>query len=203
MARVRLSSSARADRASAARRSRKLSGWGIQGDDKHGSETRPRLRFYDNLDATTLDLAFAGLDLKTTRFVVTSKSGGTPETLVQVIAALDAVREAGLADRIPELFLGLTEPAVSGKANGLRALCEHFGIPVLDHDPGIGGRFSVLTNVGLLPALARGLDVERCGKARRVSSRRCSTGAPLQNLRRRSAPLSPLGSPRSAACAPT
>ena len=136
------------------------SGWGIQGDDKHGSEARPRLRFYDNLDATTLDLAFAGLDLKTTRFVVTSKSGVTPETLVQVIAALDAVREAGLADRIPELFLGLTEPAVSGKANGLRALCEHFNIPVLDHDPGIGGRFSVLSNVGLLPALARGLDVE-------------------------------------------
>ena len=136
------------------------SGWGVQGDDKHGSEARPRLRFYDNLDATTLDLAFAGLDLKTTRFVVTSKSGATPETLVQVIAALDAVREAGLADRIPELFLGLTEPAVSGKANGLRALCEHFNIPVLDHDPGIGGRFSVLSNVGLLPALARGLDVE-------------------------------------------
>ena len=137
-----------------------LSGWGIQGDDKHGSETRPRLRLYDNLDATTLDLAFASLDLKTTRFVVTSKSGGTPETSVQIIAALDAVREAGLADRIPELFLGLTEPAVGGRTNGLRALCEHFGIPVLDHDPGIGGRFSGLTNVGLLPALARGLDVE-------------------------------------------
>ena len=31
---------------------------------------------------------------------------------------------------------------------------------MLDHDPGIGGRFSGLTNVGLLPALARGLDVE-------------------------------------------
>ena len=137
-----------------------LSGWGIQGDDKHGSEARPRLRFYDNLDAATLDLAFAGLDLKTTRFVAISKSGGTPETLVQVIAALDAVRQAGLEDRIPELFLALTEPAVQGKVNGLRALCEHFGIPTLDHDPGIGGRFSALTNVGLLPALARGLDVE-------------------------------------------
>jgi glucose-6-phosphate isomerase len=38
-------------------------------------------------------------------------------------------------------------------------LCETFGIPTLDHDPNIGGRFSALTNVGLLPALARGLDV--------------------------------------------
>jgi glucose-6-phosphate isomerase len=136
-----------------------LGGWGIPGDDKHGSEERPRTRFYDNLDARTLELALASLDLKTARFVVISKSGATPETLVQVSAAIEAVRQAGLASRIPELFLVVTEPAVKGKANGLRALAEHFSIPVLDHDPNIGGRFSGLTNVGLLPALARGLDV--------------------------------------------
>src|SRR6478736_9878714 len=78
-----------------------LGGWGIPGDDKHGSESRPRTRFYDNLDARTLELSLAGLDLKTSRFVVISKSGGTPETLVQVISAIDAVRKAGLAERIP------------------------------------------------------------------------------------------------------
>jgi glucose-6-phosphate isomerase len=136
-----------------------LGGWGIPGDEKHGSEERPRTRFYDNLDARTLDLALSGLDLKSARFVVISKSGGTPETLVQISAALDAVRQAGLTSRIPELFLAVTEPAATGKANGLRALAEHFSIPVLDHDPNVGGRFSGLTNVGLLPALARGLDV--------------------------------------------
>jgi glucose-6-phosphate isomerase len=136
-----------------------LGGWGIPGDDKHGSETRPRTRFYDNLDARTLELALAGLDLKTTRFIVISKSGGTPETLVQALAAIDAVRQAGLADRIPELFLAVTERNTAGAANGLRAFCDSYGIPVLDHDPRIGGRFSALTNVGLLPALARGLDV--------------------------------------------
>jgi glucose-6-phosphate isomerase len=136
-----------------------LGGWAIPGDDKHGSEARPRTRFYDNLDARTLEGALSGFDLKTTRFVVISKSGGTPETLVQAIAALDAVREAGLADRIPELFLAVTEPKSAGTKNGLRELCESFSIPTLDHDPNIGGRFSGLTNVGLLPALARGLDV--------------------------------------------
>ena len=135
-----------------------LGGWGIPGDDKHGSETRPRTRFYDNLDARTLEFSLAGLDLKTSRFVVISKSGGTPETLVQVTSALDAVRKAGFEERIPELFLAVTEPATKGTKNGLRALCESFSIPTLDHDPNIGGRFSGLTNVGLLPALARGLD---------------------------------------------
>ena len=103
-----------------------LGGWGIPGDDKHGSEARPRTRFYDNLDARTLELSLAGLDLKTSRFIVISKSGGTPETIVQVTSALDAVRKAGLEDRIPELFLAVTEPAAPGKTNGLRALMRGF-----------------------------------------------------------------------------
>lgn len=135
-----------------------LAGWNIPGGAAPEQMKRPRTRFYDNLDGATLAGSLAQLNLATTRFVLTSKSGGTSETLAQGIAALQAVKAAGLEARIPELFLGLTEPAVPGKANGLRALCEAHGIPVLDHHTGIGGRFSCLTNVGLLPALARGLD---------------------------------------------
>ena len=137
-----------------------LGGWGIPGDDGNGGQRdRPRTRFYDNLDPRTLERALSSLDLATTRFVVISKSGNTPETLVQTIAAIEAVRAAGLGGRIPALFLGLTEPR-SKATNGLRDLCEALSIPTLPHDPNIGGRFSALTNVGLLPALARGLDVE-------------------------------------------
>jgi glucose-6-phosphate isomerase len=137
-----------------------LGGWGIPGDDGNGGQRdRPRTRFYDNLDARTLERALASLNLAATRFVVISKSGNTPETLIQVVAAIEAVRVAGLGPRIPDLFLGLSEPR-STATNGLRDLCEALSIPTLPHDPKIGGRFSALTNVGLLPALARGLDVE-------------------------------------------
>ena len=137
-----------------------LGGWGIPGDDGNGGQRdRPRTRFYDNLDARTLERALATLDLATTRFVVISKSGNTPETLIQIIAAIEAVRRAGLGPRIPDLFLGLTEPR-SSATNSLRDLCEALSIPTLPHDPKIGGRFSALTNVGLVPALVRGLDVE-------------------------------------------
>jgi glucose-6-phosphate isomerase len=136
-----------------------LAGWNIPGGADAAQMTRPRTRFYDNFDPITLEGALASLNLETTRFVMISKSGGTPETLVQAVAAMQAVKAAGLAHRLPDLFLGLTEPAQPGKSNGLRALCEAHGIPTLDHHTGIGGRFSGLTNVGLLPALARGLDV--------------------------------------------
>lgn len=135
-----------------------LAGWNIPGGSGAEQRNRPRTRFYDNLDGGTLAGALTKFDLATTRFVVTSKSGGTAETLAQAIAALSAVKAAGLEKRIPQLFLGITEPHVEGKANGLRALFASLNIPMLEHHTGIGGRFSCLTNVGLMPAIARGLD---------------------------------------------
>jgi len=157
-----------------------LGGWNIPGLADEAQRNRPRTRFYDNLDPVTLESALGTFDIATARFVVTSKSGGTPETLAQTLAAMSAVRAAGLEARIPELFLGITEPRAAGKANGLRDLFEGLGIPVLEHNPGIGGRFSGLTNVGLLPALARGLDVRavRAG-ARSVVDAMLAADTPL------------------------
>jgi glucose-6-phosphate isomerase len=140
-----------------------LAGWNIPGAADEAQKRRPRTRFYDNLDGHTLASSLESFDdLGAARFVVISKSGGTPETLVQALAALAAVKAAGLDKRIPEMFLGITAPfagpGAEGRRNGLRALFEQHGIRCLDHHPGIGGRFSALTNVGLLPAIARGLD---------------------------------------------
>ena len=134
-----------------------LAGWNIPGA-RSAKPGHPRTRFYDNLDGDTFEGALAELDLATTRFVVTSKSGGTAETLAQAITAISAIKAAGLEERIPHLFLGVTEPNVPGRTNGLRDLFSSLNIPLLDHPTGIGGRFSCLTVVGLLPALSRGLD---------------------------------------------
>lgn len=136
-----------------------IAGWKIPGVATNGQKSRPRTRFYDNLDGETLAGVLNTLDLAETRFIVTSKSGGTAETLAQAIATLSAVTAAGLEEQIPKLFLGITEPEKPDKANGLRTLFAKFNIPMLEHHTGIGGRFSCLTNVGLMPAMARGLDV--------------------------------------------
>jgi len=119
----------------------------------------PRLHFMDNLDPDSFATLLARLPLSTTRFVAISKSGGTGETLMQSAAVLAALKQTGLERRIGELVLGLSEPASGGKCNGLRDLFAPFGVPFLDHDTGVGGRFSVLTNVGLLPAAMLGLDI--------------------------------------------
>ena len=135
-------------------------------------EGRPQVLFFDNLDGRTLDYLFKNLHLPSSRFVMISKSGGTPETLMQALTAMQVHREAGLEEHIPTSFLGLTEPRQEGVSNDLRDLCDHFNIPMLDHHTGIGGRFSILTNVGLLPAMATGMDVEalRSGAAKMVQA---------------------------------
>jgi glucose-6-phosphate isomerase len=117
----------------------------------------PRLHFIDNLDPDSYGALLERLPLKTSRFVAVSKSGGTGETLMQTMAAFDALKSAGLDPH--DHVLGISEPARSGKANGLRDLLSAYQIRTMDHDPGVGGRFSVLTNVGLVPAAVCGLDI--------------------------------------------
>ncbi len=119
----------------------------------------PRMYFADNLDPVTYGTLLGKLPLATTRFVAISKSGGTGETLMQTAAALAAVKQAGLERRIGELFFGISEAAKPGKRNGLRELLGS-SVEVLEHDPNIGGRYSGLSNVGLLPAAILGLDIK-------------------------------------------
>lgn len=142
----------------------------------------PRLHFLDNLDPQTFGQVLARLPLANTRFIAISKSGGTAETLMQTSAALAAVTEAGLARDIPQLFLGLSEPAVAGKRNGLRALLGEYDVAMLDHDPQVGGRFSVLTNVGLLAAAMAGLDIYAVRAGAAAALEPVLSGKPPKNV---------------------
>ncbi|MEE2971138.1 MAG: glucose-6-phosphate isomerase, partial [Pseudomonadota bacterium] len=101
----------------------------------------------------TFSALFAALDLARTGFIVISKSGGTAETLTQFLACFDAVRGVVSGDAGAH-FLAITEP----NDNVLRRLAAAHDIATLDHDPGVGGRFSALSVVGLLPAMIAGLD---------------------------------------------
>jgi glucose-6-phosphate isomerase len=122
-------------------------------------QTGPRLHFLDNLDPDTLYALLAALPLVNTKFVAVSKSGGTGETLAQVMVVIEALKKAGLGEKIAAQFVGLSETTKPGKINALRALLEPYGVRFLEHDDRVGGRYTVLTNVGLLPAAIAGVDL--------------------------------------------
>ncbi len=133
-----------------------LSDWRVTGC--HDFREAARLHFFDNLDPFSLEKALSNLSLDKTIVVSVSKSGGTGETLMQTSLLLAAFEKASLGDAIKKQFIGISEPRVDGKANGLRDLLEPFECAFFDHDPLVGGRYSVLSNVGCLPALFAGLD---------------------------------------------
>lgn len=146
-----------------------LADYGVPGLGRFAPE--PRVHFLDNLDPETFTAILKRLPLATTRFVSVSKSGGTGETLTQTIAVIAALRKAGLGDAVGAHFQGLSEPLKPGGKNALRALLEPFGVPFLEHHTGVGGRYSVLTNCGLLPAAVLGLNIDkiRAGAAEALS----------------------------------
>ncbi|MFN3230535.1 MAG: glucose-6-phosphate isomerase [Alphaproteobacteria bacterium] len=116
---------------------------------------KPSVVFADNLDPHAFAELLTASDFKRTTFLVISKSGGTPEPIAQMIAVIDAFRARGLSDEIGARVIAISQPG----ENPLRRLAERFSIAVLDHDPALGGRFSVLSCVGLLPAAILGLDI--------------------------------------------
>ncbi len=115
---------------------------------------RPRLFVLDNVDpvgvAETLDL----LDPAGTVFLVISKSGSTVETMCQFMIARRWV-EAAIGGGWRDHFVLITDPATGA----LRRLAELEGFRSCEVPPGVGGRFSVFTAVGLLPLAAAGIDI--------------------------------------------
>ena len=65
-----------------------------------------------------------------------------------MLLCLDAVQQQISAEKSHKQFMAITEPG----NNPLRDFCESRGIETLDHDPKVGGRFSVLSLVGLIPS---------------------------------------------------
>jgi len=149
---------------------------------------RPRLSFegfsIDNDSAQgLLDLLRAarpGDDLLDRwAIVVVSRSGGTLETAVATRLFLQALFEAVGGDRTT---LAERVVPITGKTGRLAALAKAIGCPdVFDIPEGIGGRFSVFTAVGLLPAAIAGVDVVRLLEGAAAMTRRFREAPPAEN----------------------
>jgi glucose-6-phosphate isomerase len=112
--------------------------------------------FVDNTDPDGIERVLASLEgkLGETLCIVTSKSGGTPETRNGMLEVAEAYAAAGLT--FSEHVLAITMPG--SKMDGL-AIAERWiaRFPMFDW---IGGRTSETSAVGLLPAALQGVDVD-------------------------------------------
>lgn len=142
-------------------------GWNALGVAERGG--RPRLHVLDNVDPVTIAALLDRLDLARTLWIVISKSGGTAETMSQFLIVHARYAAAGLAPA--GNFAFVTDP----KQGALRPLARTLGVRALDIPPNVGGRFSVLTPVGILPAALAGMDVRALLAGAADMGRRCQT----------------------------
>lgn len=115
----------------------------------------PRLHVLDNVDPGTITTVLTRLDLATTLVLVLSKSGGTVETMAQYLIVRDALASALGESRAREHLVFVTDPELGA----LRRIARAESITTLDIPPNVGGRFSVFSPVGILPAALIGVDV--------------------------------------------
>ncbi|MGZ0188537.1 MAG: glucose-6-phosphate isomerase [Alphaproteobacteria bacterium] len=115
----------------------------------------PELHFFDNVDPATFNAFFASANPSTTKIVSISKSGGTAETLLQTLTCLQWLDTSIGPAASAAAFTVLTEP----KDSPLARLADERNMARLPHHLGVGGRYSALSNVGLLPAAVAGLDI--------------------------------------------
>ena len=118
-----------------------------------GSDAPVRLYVEDNIDPVRLGRVLGGLDLKRTMFNVITKSGKTSETMAQLMYIAGALKAAGLP--LSSHVIATTD----AKNGDLRRIADAEGLKTFIIPADVGGRFSELTPVGLLPAAVCGIDI--------------------------------------------
>jgi transaldolase/glucose-6-phosphate isomerase len=112
----------------------------------------PRLQVLDTTDPETVAAVTKSLDLPATLFIVASKSGGTTETLSQFAHFWELVSR--VSKKPGEQFAAITDPGTS-----LEKLARERKFRWIFHgQPDIGGRYSVLSHFGMVPAAVAGYD---------------------------------------------
>lgn len=130
------------------------------------------LHVLDTLDPDQISRVFDALDLKRTVFNVVSKSGNTVETMSQFLILYELMKKKLGPEEFRRHFLMTTD----AQKGALRKICQDEGLQSFEILPGVGGRFSVLSPVGLLPAAFLGVSVSEMAEGAIRMDKRCKVG---------------------------
>ncbi len=135
----------------------------------HNLQKKPRVFIYDNVDPRTLKHIFSLIDLKKTSVNVISKSGSTAETAASFMFLWDEMKKVP-GGEISKRFIITTD---TEKGN-LRRIVKEEDLMSLLIPQGIGGRYSVLSAVGLLLAEVIGIDSDSLLRGAMDINNKCS-----------------------------
>ncbi|HET7490361.1 MAG TPA: bifunctional transaldolase/phosoglucose isomerase [Bradyrhizobium sp.] len=136
----------------------------------------PKLRVLDSTDPAQVRAMEKAVDLAKTLFIVSSKSGSTTEPNVMKDYFFARVANTIGREKAGHRFIAVTDPGSS-----LEKAAKGQGFARIFHgDPAIGGRYSVLSPFGLVPAATAGIDVRALVKHTLAMVRSCKADVPPQ-----------------------
>ena len=134
----------------------------------------PRFHMLDSTDPAQIKAIEQAVDIGKTLFIVSSKSGSTLEPNIFMDYFHDRVCVVRAKDKAGERFVAVTDPGSSLEQRAKQLGFAH----ILYGVASIGGRYSVLSKFGLVPAAAMGLDVKRLLETVRPMQRACGADVP-------------------------
>ena len=134
----------------------------------------PELLVLDSVVPAQVKAFEARIDPTRTLFLVSSKSGGTTETAVLTQYFMDKVSRTDAGDAAARNFVAITDP---GTTLHTRAKRDRFR-SIRYGEPSIGGRYSALSNFGLVPAALMGVDVKAFLDRTDIMVRACASRVP-------------------------
>jgi transaldolase/glucose-6-phosphate isomerase len=135
----------------------------------------PQLHVLDSTDPAQIKAFESQVNLSKTLFVVSSKSGTTLEPNIYKQYFFERVRQAVGTERVGSHFIAITDP---GSKMQQVAEADHFR-HIFYGDPGIGGRYSALSNFGMVPAALMGLDISKFLDRTEEMAEACASSVPV------------------------
>ncbi len=151
-------------------------------DDKRNG---PKFYVEDNVDPERMNALLDVIDVEQTMFNVVTKSGATSETMAQYLIIMDILK-AKLGDKAKDHVIATT----SKEKGNLIKIAKTENLKTFYIPDGVGGRFSELCPVGLLPASVLGIDIKEFLRGARYYDELCNTGNLFENPALTSALLS-------------
>jgi transaldolase/glucose-6-phosphate isomerase len=134
----------------------------------------PALLVLDSTDPAQIRTVEGQIDPARTLFIVSSKSGSTLEPNILKQYFFERAKRAGGTQDVGSHFIAITDPGSQLEKVAERDRFRH----IAHGNPSIGGRYSVLSDFGLVPAAAMGLDVVRLLRETQKMVRSCAANVP-------------------------